>query len=76
MNFLKDKTGKISTMRVSLFLLVIAAVIILLSIAFYIIVKGFEGGVDNWSGMGVFVISVGGLITGISWQKKEQKKLE
>lgn len=74
--FLREDT-KYSTMRVSLFLVVLSVVFVLVCVGVYILKKaGCDAEIVNWSGMGVFIAAVVAAVTSIAWQKVKQKKIE
>lgn len=78
MSFLREYTnGQKSSMRLNMLLATGASVILLLSVAAYIIIHAVKGnfGLD-WTGMGVFCLGIAGVLTGVSYTKALQKKAE
>lgn len=55
----------------------LACVVILLSVAAYIIIKATQDiEITQWSGMGVFCLGIAGIVTGVTYTKALQKKHE
>ena len=49
----------------------------MMSAAIYIIVAAFKGTEQpDWTAIGVFAIGIAGIITGVGWNKVNQKKVE
>jgi hypothetical protein len=75
-NFLKDDNPS-SEMRVSHFIISISVVIVIISVALYILKfasKGVE--ITHWSEMGIFILGIAGVATGTAMAKAVQKKDE
>ena len=76
MKFLREDT-KESAMRVSLFMVVVTVCFILACVGIYILMKArCDVEIANWSSMGMFVIGVAAIVTGMAWQKVRQKRIE
>ena len=76
MSFLSEDTNK-SSMRLNMLLATGACVILLLSVAAYIIIQAANKNIGlDWTGMGVFCLGIAGVVTGVSYTKAMQKKSE
>lgn len=74
---LLSEHSKQSSMRLNMLLVGSASVVILLSVAAYIIVMAIKGiEITQWSGMGVFCIGMATVVTGVTYTKALQKKHE
>jgi len=65
-----------SSMRLNLILAAVGAFIIMLAVAAYIIISVFKGNHIDWTTMGVFAAGIATVITGVSYTKVLQKKVE
>ena len=66
-----------SSMRLGFILTIMGGLWIMISVARYISTfasKGVE--LNNWTDMGIFLVGVGSIMTGVSWMKERQKKAE
>ena len=66
-----------SSMRLGFLLTIIGGLVIMFSVARYINTfadKGIE--LNNWTDMGIFLVGVGTIMTGVAWMKERQKKTE
>jgi uncharacterized integral membrane protein len=77
---LKDHTGQKSSMRQNVRLIVISAVILLISIALFIIINAFSKNcildAGAWAGIGGMITGIGALLTGVMFNQQQQKKTE
>jgi membrane protein implicated in regulation of membrane protease activity len=71
-----DEGGGKSSMRFSLILVAIGVFLIMGSIALFIVMAALGNLTPDWTTMGVFTVSVGTLITGVSYTKVLQKEKE
>ena len=78
MSFLNEYTGgQKSSMRLNMLLITVTSVILLLSVAAYIVLAAIKGvEITQWQNMGVFCLGVAGIVTGVSYTKALQKKSE
>ncbi len=66
-----------STMRLGFITVIAAGFLCFLAVVINIIIfsiKGIE--ITQWSDMGIFLLCIGGAMTGLAWSKVQQKKLE
>jgi len=66
-----------STMRLGFMMVILAGFICFLAVAVNIIlfsIRNIE--ITQWGNMGVFLLCVGGAMTGLAWKKADQKKVE
>jgi len=79
MSGLLDSKNGSSSMRFSLMMGTIGVFILMVAVATYIIIKGFQTGASlegEWSQMGFFALGLATMLTGMGWTKVQQKKLE
>ena len=75
-NFLRSDKPQ-STMRVNVTLMGIGCLLILAAIAFHIVWFSFKEKSDiHWAEIAIALGGIASLMTGVLWQKKEQKKVE
>ena len=64
-------------MRLNMLLATGACVILLLSVAAYIIIQAANKNIGlDWTGMGMFCLGIAGVVTEVSYTKAMQKKSE
>lgn len=66
-----------SSMRLGFILTIAGGLWIMISVARYIMAfanKSIE--LNNWTDMGIFLVGVGSIMTGVAWMKERQKKVE
>jgi len=76
---LTDLQGKISSMRFNVRIVVLASILPQIGIFLYIIVKVIKGSaikMEEWSGMGILIGAITGLLTGVLYNQRSQKKIE
>lgn len=77
MGYLSEDDKKYSSQRVNLWLAGLGSFILMLVVAIYVLIMAFKhGGVNDWSGLGMFV---GLLLAGLganAWAKSNQKRFE
>ena len=69
--------SKNSSMRLGFILTILGGLYVLICIGRYIMHfadKGIE--ITQWGDMGIFVLGVASIITGVAWMKERQKKIE
>jgi len=74
-NFLKEDS-KVSTMRVSLFLITIFVCLLIASIAFFIIWSAIYCLTIDFMGLSAFFVAIGAVMTSLLYNKVSQKKVE
>ena len=77
--FLQDNTGVQSSMRLNVAYIAFISGIILFTIAMYFIIMGFKGNAlsfETLSGIGIVITSIAGLLTGVMYNQRAQKKIE
>ena len=75
-NGILDEGGGKSSIRFTLILVAIGVFLIMGSVALYITLAAIGKITPDWTTMGVFTVSVGTLITGVSYTKVLQKEKE
>lgn len=75
-SFLTDDKGNKSSFRLSILILVIAAALVVVAIAFHIAFSTFSSRLIDWMGLGGFFAGYSAFITLILYQKTRQKKIE
>ena len=64
-------------MRLNFLLVALACTLILVAVAVYIFCFAFKTvQITEWTNMGVFCAGIAAVITGLAWQKVQQKKVE
>ena len=65
-------------MRFTFILVVIGAFLLMLAAATYIVVAALNSAIPepSWTEIGIFAIGVAGIITGVGYNKVQQKKVE
>ena len=75
-NYLKENSEQ-SSIRLALILLTYSIVLILLSMSAYILILGINKiEITKWAEMGIFATGLATIVTGIAWNKVQQKKIE
>ena len=77
MGLLNSENGG-SSMRFSLILTVVGAFLLMVAAAVYIIAAATNAAIaePNWSEIGIFAIGIASIITGVVYNKVQQKKVE
>lgn len=77
MKTLNDDKGNPSSMRLYFILTGMGAILNMVAVAIYIIRRAWmDVGVTGWTEMGIFFVGVASVLTGVAWQKVQQKKVE
>jgi len=77
MSYLNEEDKKQSSMRLGWMISIIMSALLLASTSVYILIMAIKcDGIDDWSGMGIFVVGVLGGLTGMGFAKAQQKKFE
>ena len=75
-DFLKSNSP-LSSLRLGMTAIIIGSVTILISMSIYILYFGFNKiEISRWTDMGIFLGGLATLITGVLYNKVQQKKLE
>jgi len=77
MSFLSEKDNNKSSMRLGYLIAVICSAWLLFCISIYILLMVIlHEGVNDWTGLGLFVLGILGGLTGMGYAKAQQKKHE
>lgn len=77
MSYLNEEDKKQSSMRLGWMISIVMSAVLLGCTSVYILIMAIKcEGINDWSGMGIFVLGVLGGLTGMGFAKAQQKKFE